>query len=939
MLGEAGADGFWTAGETVDVRVAFSESVTVDTGSGTPSIGLLLGGAQARSAAYARGSGTAELVFGYTLAEGEGPYNAMLVPGDSLALNGGAIVSKADNSVAVDLAHEGAGRTAVPEPASARATHSMADGPTASFSDLPATHDGEEPFTVKLRFSEEPALSYKTVEDSLLEVNCATVSCGTVTKASRVTQGSDSEWKVTVEPSQGYDITLKLPVRACGKTGAVCVDGRPLAEEASATIPGEALTATLTGPAEHDGSESFTVRLTFSMEPDVSYKTVRDTMFTVTGGTITGAKRVKAPHDLEFDITVEPGGYEAVSLKLASPLPACGEPGAVCSAPGRKIEGTASATIPGPVAISVADARVREEPGAKLSFAVTLDRERSEPVTVDYATSDGEAKAGVDYVEARDTLTFSAKETSKTIEVEVLDDDIDEGSETLTLTLTLTNPVGARIADGTATGTIENSDPMPKAWIARFGRTVAEQVMGAVENRLEAARRPGVEVSLAGERIGGVASPAGAEAREAEAQLEALSGWLRGEDDEEAGAGFRSRAVTERDLLVGSSFALTGGTEQGGFGALWGRAAVSRFDGREGDLSLDGEVTSAMVGADWTRERATAGLLLSHSRGEGGYRSPRSRGDVESTLTGVYPYGRYRISERLSLWGTFGYGSGELMLKPEAEPRIATDMDLTMAGAGLRGELLSPAEGGGAALALVSDGFIVRTGSEAVPGAMAAAEAEVTRLRVGLEGSLELGLGSGRLVPSFEIGVRHDGGDAETGYGADIGAGLAWSDLDSGIEAEVQARGLLTHEDGGLRERGIAGSLAWDPDPASERGFAFKLQQTGGGSATGGMNALLSRRTLEGLAANDGGGDLQRRRLEATLGYGFPLFGDRFTGTPEVGIGLSDADRNYKVGWRLELARSDRVKFDLSLDVTRREPANDDREPDDEIGLRLTARW
>ena len=154
----------------------------------------------------------------------------------------------------------------------------------------------------------------------------------------------------------------------------------------------------------------------------------------------------------------------------------------------------------------------------------------------------------------------------------------------------------------------------------------------------------------------------------------------------------------------------------------------------------------------------------------------------------------------------------------------------------------------------------------------------------------------------------------------------------------VQARGLLTHEAGGLRERGIAGSLAWDPDPASDRGFAFRLRQTVGGSATGGMNALLSRRTLEGLAAHDAG-DVQRRRLEATLGYGFPLFGDRFTGTPEVGVGLSDTDRDYRVGWRLGLARGDRVSFDVSLDVIRREPANDDRDPDDEIGLRLTARW
>ena len=935
VLSEAGTDGLWTAGETVEVQLTFSEPVSVETAGGTPSIGLLLG-TQAQSAAYASGSGTAKLVFGYTLADGEGPHDTMQVTGDSLALNGGTIVSTADSTIDADLAHDGVAESAVPEPVPARATRGVADGPTAYFSGMPSSHDGEKPFTVKLSFSAEPrGLSDKTVRDSLLEV-----TGGTVTKALRVTDASDREWNVTVKPSQGYDITLTLPAHACSETAAVCIGGRPLSRPASATIAGKALTASLSGPAEHKGSGTFEVRLTFNMEPDVSYKTVRDTMFTVKGGTITGARRVDPPADLEFDIVVKPAGDGAVSLSLASALPACGETGAVCTAAGRKIEGTASVSIQGLATLSVADAEVEEGADATLEFTVRLSRARFDETAVEYATSDGTARAGSDYTETSGRLSFAALETSKTVSVPVLDDSHDEDSETLTLTLTNPSPSEyVRIADGTATGTIKNSDPLPKAWIARFGRTVAEQVMGAVENRLEAARRPGVEVSLAGERIGGVAPPGGSEAREAETRLEALSGWLRGEDDEEDGAGFRSRAVTERDLLVGSSFALTAGTQQGGFGALWGRAAVSRFDGREGDLSLDGEVTSAMVGADWTRERATVGLLVSHSWGEGGYRSPRSRGEVESTLTGVYPYGRYRVSERLSLWGTLGYGSGELMLKPEAEPRIDADMDLTMAGAGLRGELLSPAEGGGAELALVSDGFIVRTSSEAVPGAMAAAKAEVTRLRLGLEGSLELGLGGGRLVPSFEIGVRHDGGDAETGYGADIGAGLAWSDPSSGVEAEVQARGLLTHEAGGLRERGIAGSLAWDPDPASERGFAFRLRQTVGGSATGGMNAFLSRRTLEGLAANDGGGDLQRRRLEATLGYGFPLFGDRFTGTLEVGVGLSNADRDYRVGWRLALARSDRVKFDVSLNATRREPANDDREPDNEIGLRVTARW
>ena len=447
-LSEAGTDGLWTAGETVEVTLTFSESVTVATADGLPSIGLQLSGTQAQRAPYASGTGTAKLVFGYTLTDADGPHSTLLVPPDSLALNDGTIVS------------------------------------TASFSNLPSSHDGEKPFTVKLSFSAEPrGLSYKTVRDSLLEV-----TGGTVTEALRVTDASDREWNVTVEPSQGYDITLTLPAHACSVTAAVCIGGRPLSRPASATIAGKALTASLSGPDEHDGSKSFKVRLTFSMEPDVSYKTVRDTMFTEQGGTIKKAGRVAPPADLEFDITVEPDGD-----------------GAVCTAAGRKIEGTVSATIPGPVAISVADATVREGSGAVLAFEVTLDRARSEAVTVDYATVPGNgagvATEGSDYTATSGTLTFAANETLKTVSVPVLVDTHDEDAETMTLTLASPSPSDyVRIADGTATG--DDHQHRPGAWLARFGRTVGSQVLEAVSTRFDGSSAAS-HLNVGGARLGG----------------------------------------------------------------------------------------------------------------------------------------------------------------------------------------------------------------------------------------------------------------------------------------------------------------------------------------------------------------------------------------------------------------------------------------------------
>ena len=62
-------------------------------------------------------------------------------------------------------------------------------------------------------------------------------------------------------------------------------------------------------------------------------------------------------------------------------------------------------------------------------------------------------------------------------------------------------------------------------------------------------------------------------------------------------------------------------------------------------------------------------------------------------------------------------------------------------------------------------------------------------------------------------------------------------------------------------------------------------------AASSGTNALLERRTLDGLAVNDDGDELANRCLELKLGYGFAAFGNRFTSTPGAALGWSDSER------------------------------------------------
>ena len=643
----------------------------------------------------------------------------------------------------------------------------------------------------------------------------------------------------------------------------------------------------------------------------------------------------------------------------------CAAAGALCTDDGRALSKGITALVRGPAALSVADARVREAAGATLDFAVSLSRAAAATVAVAYATADGSARAGSDYTARKGQLSFAPGETEKTVSVPVLDDAHDEGAETMRLRLSAAS--GAVIADGEATGTIENTDHMPAAWLGRFGRTVTDQVLEAVEGRLKAPRAAGLRATLAGQALpfweeGGGKAAANDDASD-RAAMAALREWMApgGANGERRGDGAdgrsRWRALSGRELVTGTSFALTGAAaEADGFVSLWGRGALSRFDGREGDLTLDGEVTTGLMGADWAAERWRVGLAVGHARGAGGYREGGGcagndrgaggcAGEVEARLTGVWPYAGLELTERLSAWAAAGYGAGELRLVPGDGSPFTADLTMAMGAAGLRGEVLRPGAEGGLALAVKGDTRFTRTESEATKdargGKLAAAAVDVWLVRGGVEGSRRFAPGGDAtgmvLTPSFELGARLDGGDAETGLGVDLGGGLAFVAPKHGLALDLKARGLIAHEASGFREWGASASLTWDPRPGTDRGLALRLRQSWGGSPTGGMDALLGRETLGGLAANDNTGTASAGRLEAELGYGIAMFGGGFTGTPYLGFGLTAGGRDYRLGWRLNSAERGDRGLALDLEATRREPADGNAEH--RVMLLASIRW
>ena len=124
------------------------------------------------------------------------------------------------------------------------------------------------------------------------------------------------------------------------------------ATDAVAGLPSSPLTARLENtPQSHDGQTTFTFELRFSEHlADLSYITLRDDAFTVTGGQVTKARRMDPDSDarnIHWEISVTPDGNGAVTIVLPATTD-CDDSGAVCTSDGRMLSTRLELAVSGP---------------------------------------------------------------------------------------------------------------------------------------------------------------------------------------------------------------------------------------------------------------------------------------------------------------------------------------------------------------------------------------------------------------------------------------------------------------------------------------------------------------------------------------------------------------------------------------------------------------
>ena len=344
---------------------------------------------------------------------------------------------------------------------------------------------------------------------------------------------------------------------------------------------------------------------------------------------------------------------------------------------------------------------------------------------------------------------------------------------------------------------------------------------------------------------------------------------------------------------------------------------------------------TGVFGADVTRGRLLAGAALAYTDARGTFGATADSGALTARITTLAPYARFQVSERVSAFGLLGYGVGDTTIEhttagSDTPAAVTLDHTTHLAAAGIRGALPRVA---GVDLAVNADALYTATEAPEAPGS-AATYATAAQVRFALEAGGALIRPRYSLHPTLELAGRYDAGDAETGAGLEVAAGLHVMH-EAGVSLDASARQLLTHADG-HEDRGVSVALSYAPS-ADALGWSAALTTSLGNpaSAAGQLRDAHSVHEIMPYAADSA------VSVEGVLGYGFRAFRNRVLATPRLSARDSAAERETQFGWRFTPyhgAQTRRAHFEVNLDAVRRE-ATDGGEAEHGVMLRSALRW
>ncbi len=451
-------------------------------------VSLSTGSSQTVTVNYATANGTAQAGSDYVAASGSVTFSPGSVQRTiNVTVNGDTVVEP-NETFSVNLSAPTNATLADGQGVGTITNDDTASLPTLSINDVTVTEGNSGTVTAQFTVSlsapstQTVSVNYATANgtaqagsDYVAASGSATFSPGSVQQAINVTVNGDT----VVEPNETFSVNLSAP------TNATLADGQgvgTITNDDTASLP----TLSINDVTVTEGnSGTVTAQFTVSLSAP-STQTVSVNYATANGTAQAGSDYVAASGSATFspgsvqqainvtvngDTVVEPN--ETFSVNLSAPTNATLADGQGVGT----ITNDDTASLP---TLSINDVTVTEGNSGTVTaqFTVSLSAPSTQTVSVNYATANGTAQAGSDYVAASGSVTFSPGSVQQAINVTVNGDTVVEPNETFSVNLSA--PTNATLADGQGVGTITNDDTASLPTLSINDVTVTEGNSGTV---------------------------------------------------------------------------------------------------------------------------------------------------------------------------------------------------------------------------------------------------------------------------------------------------------------------------------------------------------------------------------------------------------------------------------------------------------------------------
>ena len=343
---------------------------------------------------------------------------------------------------------------------------------------------------------------------------------------------------------------------------------------------------------------------------------------------------------------------------------------------------------------------------------------------------------------------------------------------------------------------------------------------------------------------------------------------------------------------------------------IWGHSDRQSFEG----AGYDGGLTSVYLGADADFGEAwLAGFAVSRSVGDADYEFTSARangtGNIETEMLSVYPYVHWSLGDAAEMWAIVGVGWGDARHSRSATAQQGSaDLSMRMASLGGRRTLASRDAWD---LSLLGDASLLDLQTDGGVGIIDDMEVGISRVRAGLEAARNVALDGGGLLTWFgQIAARHDGGDGETGGGAELTGGFRY-DSSGRLRLAAKARVLGMHAADDYEERGFSISAMVRPGPDGA-GMSLSLASHSGAGMAGTGRSLVRGYGQPGDHALRGREDWS---VDARLGY--TILNHRLSAllTPFAEVDVAGDSRHAMMGVQYDFAGRglfDRLNVELA---------------------------